>query len=248
MRIVSKFHDYYDSVQKLGMDKSVVFIRKNVLHEPNIPELSEMLSYLKKGLINIGYHALFIKIHLGYIYFCGKLFPIAYCDHTYTSGYTYREGEYFHTYEKLLGFLTGLLSNKTLKRDSIIYGTLLRILSKSHPFSENIKLHFSSVRNLSKEEDLYLKEKRVCIALFLKRDEDLYFEENPCLKALGFQRVMNPQQAYQNLDMYISGVLGMNTREPLPISDNDRLVQHGFDKRSFRKDPDFSKKRNKHLL
>lgn len=60
-------------------------------------------------------------------------------------------------------------------------------------------------------------------------------ETNPSLKALGFQKVKDAFTAYQELDSYIFGVLGVDANPIVQTSDKDRLVAHGFDNRvSFR--------------
>lgn len=60
-------------------------------------------------------------------------------------------------------------------------------------------------------------------------------ETNPSLKAIGFQKVKDAFTAYQELDSYIFGVLGVDANPIVQTSDKDRLVAHGFDNRvSFR--------------
>jgi hypothetical protein len=54
------------------------------------------------------------------------------------------------------------------------------------------------------------------------------------LKDIEFQRVLDPFTAYQELDQWISGVLGQNP-EPDEVSDKVKIQQHGFDSWSFRK-------------
>ena len=60
-------------------------------------------------------------------------------------------------------------------------------------------------------------------------------QTNPWLKAIGFQKVKDAFTAYQELDSYIFGVLGVDANPIVQTSDKDRLVAHGFDNRvSFR--------------
>jgi hypothetical protein len=49
-----------------------------------------------------------------------------------------------------------------------------------------------------------------------------------------FQKVLDPFTAYQELEMWISGVLGQNP-QPLEVSDEVKIQQHGFNEWSFRK-------------
>ena len=60
-------------------------------------------------------------------------------------------------------------------------------------------------------------------------------QTNPLLKAIGFQKVKDAFTAYQEIDSYLSGVLGADVHPTVEISDVHRLEGHGFDKRtSFR--------------
>ena len=61
---------------------------------------------------------------------------------------------------------------------------------------------------------------------------------NGTLKEFEFFRVMNAFQAYQELDMFVGGVLTQTEAMTVNIADKDRIVQHGFDKYSFRKPPE----------
>lgn len=59
--------------------------------------------------------------------------------------------------------------------------------------------------------------------------------KDACLKDLNFQKVKDAFTAYQEIDSYLSGVLGVTANPTVQISDTHRLEGHGFDKRtSFR--------------
>lgn len=60
-------------------------------------------------------------------------------------------------------------------------------------------------------------------------------QTNPGLKAIGFQKVKDAFTAYQEIDSYVFGVLGVDANPTVEISDTHRLEGHGFDKKtSFR--------------
>lgn len=64
-----------------------------------------------------------------------------------------------------------------------------------------------------------------------------YFRVNPaCLKQLGFAKALDPYTAFQELSMWIGGVLGGTSPEIVKITDDRTLIEgHGFDNRfSFR--------------
>jgi hypothetical protein len=63
------------------------------------------------------------------------------------------------------------------------------------------------------------------------------------LKDVEFFRVFDPHTTYQEIFMYISGVLGGNMKEIPEMSDDDMRDSKGFDKWSFRKEPSSKKKK-----
>jgi hypothetical protein len=60
---------------------------------------------------------------------------------------------------------------------------------------------------------------------------------NARLKDLHFFRVFDPARAFQEIGMYIGGVLGQQARPIRDIDDETMRGHKGFDKRSFRKMP-----------
>lgn len=68
-------------------------------------------------------------------------------------------------------------------------------------------------------------------------DRDRSFAVNPVgLKKLGFAKALDPYSAFQELSMWIDGVLGGTSPETVKITDDKTLLEsHGFDNRiSFR--------------
>jgi hypothetical protein len=62
-------------------------------------------------------------------------------------------------------------------------------------------------------------------------------ETNVNLKDLQFQRMVDPYTAFQEISMFIGGVLGSPEKEVTELTEKDRIQQHGFNKWSFRKLP-----------
>ena len=59
----------------------------------------------------------------------------------------------------------------------------------------------------------------------------------PVLENLGMQKIISPQQMYQELSYFIGNTMheSPDLAPPVQVSDKDRIVQHGFDlKQSFR--------------
>lgn len=65
MRIISKFHDYYDSVQRQGMDKDVVYVR-----EKKISLIKDTSRVADRGVPHVG------TVHLRYLGFCGQIYRV----------------------------------------------------------------------------------------------------------------------------------------------------------------------------
>lgn len=70
----------------------------------------------------------------------------------------------------------------------------------------------------------------------------LQIEMNPKLDQYEFQRAVDPYTMFMNLEQYISGVLGQDSNPMVQLSDEEILVKHGFDpKWGFRKQPEHMK-------
>lgn len=63
------------------------------------------------------------------------------------------------------------------------------------------------------------------------------FFVNPLLKEYQFYKLFNAVQAFQEIQMFLSGVLGNKEKEIVNVADKYKIAQHGFDKWSFRKEP-----------
>ena len=68
-------------------------------------------------------------------------------------------------------------------------------------------------------------------------NEGYYFTSNLPLKEVEFFKKFDPWQAYQELSMYIGGVIAPESKPMIKIEDKYKIMEHGFDKMSFRKAP-----------
>jgi len=58
--------------------------------------------------------------------------------------------------------------------------------------------------------------------------------QNPMLKTMDFQTVVDPYTAFQEIEMYVTGVIQHPDPVILEVSDCQRAQQHGFNEQSFR--------------
>ena len=67
----------------------------------------------------------------------------------------------------------------------------------------------------------------------------------PILGDYDFQRIKDPYTCFQDVTMYLSGVVGNEEKPIEPISDVLKAETHGFNKFSFRKDKNHKKEKIK---
>jgi hypothetical protein len=63
---------------------------------------------------------------------------------------------------------------------------------------------------------------------------------DPCLKEIEFHKVKDPFTAFQDIQSFISGVLGNIEKEIITVGNDVKIHKAGFDKWSFRKPPQSS--------
>lgn len=233
MLINSDFKDYYDPMQKHGVDKLVVYNRKRqeFLDRDKCPPLEPLLKELH-DLRAWAYRESWLSWPMFLVGFCGELhlgFHLHYFDNFKTRDACVYDIEHFE------GFLRDtdprLLSvfNKTVK-------TRKRFFGKDRIEFERGDVERAFAHFKKPNSTLFQKLKA---PVFWVTQDNGYLRPNrvinPCLKKIEFQQVKPPQVAYQELSMFISGVLGTPERPMVKISDVDMAAKKGFDKWSFRK-------------
>jgi hypothetical protein len=227
MLIVSKFHDYYDPVAKSkGVDKTIVYKRETLPFECSKIDMLRHSERYSRGDKDV------LDLYTYVIGFCGKLYPIGLLQTN--KGVT--KNTLFHSFDSIKEIYNELTA-RNLKHPSYgrKYGsrwTRINILSDA---LQNKKLF-----------DLFQKYK-VPVFVIGCGDTDPILTSpnilNPRLKDFKFEKVIDPYQAFQELEMYISGVLGVGEHPTVKISDKNKIIEHGFDyKWSFRKEPTKTKK------
>ena len=126
-----------------------------------------------------------------------------------------------------------------------------KILKANHPFVDSYLQHnstrYSSLRAqeqieswLNPKESAQLIEvsRQVRQPTFIMLDRDSVYGQLPRLGELGFAALFSPEQAYQNLSQFVGNYLrgSPDVNPPVTVSNQDRILQHGFDlKKSFRR-------------
>ena len=208
MRIIDKRHDYYDVGMGLGFDDSIVYIRT----EKEIDEhpLIPHYSQWETG-------------RWLYIGFCGKIYPVCRISYGFQTDFCYSINDvdkfvsaYFNKFDKASYF--GEKNNK-YNQYKYTRGNL-KIQFEEHKYS-----YYKSL----------FREYNTPIFAVVPFDRRIYI--NPLLRPYHFYKVMDPYTAFQEISMYVGGVLLAPTK-PIPVmSDSIKIQSRGFDKYSFRKPP-----------
>jgi hypothetical protein len=245
MRIISPFRDYYDGVQGLGFDDKIVYTRESVQTElPGFgtyrftknkskkKEISDVLPPFHNAHPELGYlpapqgawklrresfHCPWkgnetMSPTTGMLYFCGKAYPF-YLAHRLRedSLFSHQPG-----FEKLVD-----QAARKSRWD--------RSRSNPTPYRQWIEEHTGK----EIDPELHFQHKSPII-LFIGKTRIV----NPCLKDFAFQRLIDSYTAFQELDMFMGGVMGEAKDPPAPMTDVEKIKSHGMDtKWSFRKPP-----------
>jgi hypothetical protein len=236
MLIVSKFHDYYDTASIYGVDKTCVYLRNEekleikgrgwqaapyVIRADGVRfDLGKVASYETKRFIGVEYT--FKKAVLG---FCGEIYPLIKVVRKYSNA---TASENFCFYDQ-----------PSFKEFCAAEG----ILGKSHRsrwYAENFSIdddqglyNFFDHNKWTRLEGLFAAFHIPC---FVIREASVKL--NPNLKNLGFMKIKDPQTAFQDVYMYLSGVLGAPPKPKEKISDKIMAATKGHDgEYSFRKPP-----------
>lgn len=222
MLIISKFRDYYDNAIGYGVDKKIVYSRKqNTLELDYDQKLYKDLSKILQNRNDRIYRFKDLNaiVRPFFIGFCGKIYQgYNYIPHNSSFG------------ENIYGFDKSAFPKEILE---------LR-LNKYFSFRKDDFKTFADLLEqpiYTLENESIFKERNAPAFFFEDHARKTIFIDNPCLSNYQFQKIMDSTTAFQEISMFISGALGVTEKEIVQISDKDKILAHGFDNRSFRKEP-----------
>lgn len=238
MLIASHFHDYYDVGARYGVDKTVVYERNDYFESSDLALQSFAIYRRDKDGRYVRGSADPINVTPFLIGFCGKVYPTIYTYPVFNA-----PPHFFYTPESFLEYLA-----------SIKYFQPESRYKHSDPMMGGEKWarnYFTVSRESEKYQKIFLEHKAPIYVLGerpicegeresqdvrFRRNENLLI--NPRLKDYEFVKVKHPIEAFQEIYMFISGLLGTPERETVQISDKDLQAAKGFThKYSFRKEP-----------
>ena len=244
MRIISKYHDYYDGVSAFGFDDTFIYKRKTetITHKNKCPwgnnYWSNQWSEIDPG----------ISMYRVLVGFCGRLYPAYHI--TWTRGpmsktivdrYVYDSDTFYNVIAEHLDKKATAEFNEVWFEKGKKFRWWARDINKS-----TIENHFNL--KTPQFEKLFVELKVPSfvyqpVMSLPRRGNRMELVVNPCLKALDFCKVVDAYTAHQEIDMFLSGVLGNTEVDTVGICDKDMRDQKGFDDWSFKKLPTKRKKK-----
>lgn len=244
MRIISpKFKDYYDGVAAHGQTDDLVYVRTQSEHRELTREPLTYDRYHKLYNFVGSYDVIFARMRVNkfVVGFCGNLYygmKIEYKAEnalTSTNYYCYSLEDVEHFIAQCDEKYVTELWNKPASR----YGW-----NRIETFNRHsIETIFTLWEQLNISTDYFRQFNAPCFSVVYehlpRQPANILFNINPCLKDFGFQKVFDSYTTYQEVSMYIGGVLGRGEKETLQRKDfkDEPIIRDskGFDKWSFKK-------------
>lgn len=237
MRIISKFHDYYDAGQAHGQDRSLVYPREAKVYEQagrhtdlpsHLRKLREELMGMTPGILTLrrpNKNFIWTEACPGIILFAGKAYPFVEVRRQRTGTRFGSEAHFVYEFERL----EALLAEQDYDLQDKDAGRYLA-------WNQTEVLSFEKFLALKGNDrwQAFATEYRIAVLSWQRWGDILAVDA--LVAKLELFRALDAWQAYQELSMFW-GNLAAPERNTVVISDKDRIAQHGFDKWSFRKMP-----------
>jgi hypothetical protein len=241
MYIISKYRDYYDGAVGMGIDKTIVYDRhfKSMPIPTHIKEKLREKEYWYSWFTH-QHHSQIPKgkynTYLIVIGFCGKLYPAIktqkhiYRNYSYDSVY-----DIMYDVDEIKAFMDKHQRKTKYFRDSKTDAQYFEEYLDKIKGVDVLEIH----REFNSPIFAWGYPPVEIPSHGFERDygEDFYI--NPILKDYSFAKIFDPYTAFQEIQMFISGVMPVGDNvEPLPSTEKQKVAQHGMDKWSFRKPPE----------
>ena len=236
MLIVSKYRDYYDSAHNGWIDKTIVYNRSEV--RTACPKNMFSMSPYGMGSVRNSVNSYADKFLV--IGFCGKTYPVFRItwklgDKPSVTEFIYDLDEYRRRKEdiwKSLGFWRKFSPWRGTRYSGMEWGgDKIKTMFDTYDRKEDLTLfraHNAPIFAATTEFDKDASD---------AGDKPYSMLVNAKLEPYEFYRIKSSPDAFQDIQSFISGVLGMPSKEPEQVSDKIKVMSHGFDpKWSFRKE------------
>ena len=247
MQIISKQKDYYDYMQRYGLDPTIVYRRtydefdlkdEFQKHSKNLTVfertcITNEIETLKKETFNFRYSS--CSIHVQYIVVCGVPYlnlKVSLPPKHYNYFTAYQDEElYFLNLADVLVFLKKKLDKKEFKQ-------VLNKIDSPYYFDKERKSDRHYLENLSKNlpklPAITFLIKEPIFIIKQDRTNVFHIETNIILRKRHFANIMDATTIFQKISAWLSCIKEVPMAQ---ISDENMRDKKGFDKMSFKKSP-----------
>lgn len=249
MRIHSKFKDYYDSALGYGIDEQCHYVRQIDEHKKpdsktgKIPSVFDDWSHLL-SYDDIPFISSFRRE--GDIVKTGRIL-VSFCGRKYFGLNVVIDKKNYEYEEKMCWTIEDfdeVVENHGTKKQKELWASTKKKKDR-HAFSWYRgdaylfnRPYMNDIYAMNGVEDQKLIDMHHALEVPVVMREGDTIVLNPVLSEISFYRVKDAFQAFQDISMFISGVLGGNSPKMVELTNDERIAKHGFDNRSFRKDPE----------
>ncbi|EGR2227507.1 hypothetical protein QX249_12815 [Vibrio parahaemolyticus] len=263
MKIISKHKDYFDSALSYGghEDNSLIFKRKSEDVRVTVTEIfgdrcpplemsgHSSMRWLRSGYRDKGVSGLF---DFGIIIFCAKAYPYAQLKVENAVRWGVKPHQKQEVEQILMqnAVKVGLFDHRLTFYTLESAMKLIQSLAKYFCFNESQVDEFEVLfddfcKNFggsryfdgdSVHRKFGVPYMMVPVTYYgISNREPVDVVLNPILKEFQFAKVVEPCLAFQEIEMYLSGVMGAGDKPMIEISDEDKRDAKGFDDWSFKK-------------
>jgi hypothetical protein len=235
--ILSKNKDYYDGVVgTMGVDKTLVYERTEIEIEEKT-EFPEPFKYNKRKFY-IENKSNFIILNNfdtnSKKYFSNSFFLVGFCGKHYLGWKMFYKKKEFDgsvnqyvdivKYDIIYGYENVKKHLKDNRWDKNLYDSVQHVL-KYDPINT-----FRTINS-----PIFVYDGGIGIKHKDWNNRKSKFVINPILKEYEFYKEVDAFTAFQEVQMFLGGVLGTGEKEIVQVDDKYKIPQHGFDKWSFRR-------------
>ncbi len=234
MKIISKYKDYYDGVQAFGIDKNLIYNRKEEIITldalPNYGSLVDVIGVLGIIILELdafGTEKLYLQVNRIVIGFCGKLIP-AYQIDEYFEG-NKRSSHVYYNAENLHDFYRKIHEKQNcweFEEGCLPYSVNdLNAYFKAPIFERDFTEWFQLIQS-----PIFLVHNKTKVTTTEdNRRSNIRIKKNPILKNLEFYKIRDAFTVHQEIDQFIGGVLTNSETQKNQLNDIQKVKKHGFD-------------------
>lgn len=224
MKIISKHRDYYDSALAFGHDSSVIYHRNHeLLISAHLSELKDLSVFASKGSsYKYGWRSNDLGVTSLNVLFCGKFYHGATIRWRSCGASSYSEATVYSLDE--------------LNKVSTEFKLDIKQIMSERRYQE-LEAHLSEQGTPAIDLAVKLKSPAVVGITDGEHVKHVSVYKNVFLKDFHFYKVVDSYTAFQEIDMFLSGILAPENKPMVQIDDKYKIQEHGFDRFSFRKSP-----------